>query len=131
MCTSRDLVMLADPLHGRAVDGQLEVFNRVSPEVIQNLDFLPYIEGQVLCTMPLNKFCHFLSVECFLIVSDEDYHSCVIWKLDVIRAELSSAVVDQKCEEHRAGHTALWGTCARYGSARGAVGVRDSLRSSY
>lgn len=113
----------ADPLHGRAVDGQLEVFNRVSPEVI---------EGQVLCAMPLNKFCHFLSVECFFIVSDEDYHSCVIWKLDdVIRAELSSAVVGQKCEEHRAEHTALWGTCARYGSARGAVGVMDSLRSSY
>ncbi len=45
-------------------------------------------------------------------------------------AELGSAVVGQQREEQRAEHTALWGTCAQCGSARGVVADTDWLRSS-
>ncbi len=96
------------------------VVNRVPPEVHHNLLCLTHIEGQVVCTTPFNQLCHFLSVGCFIIVADEAYHSCVICKLDdVVGAELGSAVVSQQCEEQRAEHTALWGTSAQCGSARG------------
>lgn len=98
----------ADSLHGRAVDSQWEVVNNVSAEINHSIFFLPYIEGQIICTIPLNKFCHFLSVECFFIVFDEAYHSCVIRKLDDgISAELSSAVVCQQYEEHQDEHRDL------------------------
>ncbi len=40
---------------------------------------------------------------------------------DVVGAELGSAVVGQQREEQRARHTALWGTCAQCGSARGVL----------
>ncbi len=39
----------------------------------------------------------------------------------MVGAELGSAVVGQQLEEQRAEHTALWGTCAQCGSARGVV----------
>ncbi len=56
----------------------------------------------------------------FIVVADETYHCCVISKLDdVVGAELGSAVMGQQREEQRAEHTALWGTCAQCGSARG------------
>ncbi len=62
----------------------------------------------------------------FIVVADETYHCCVISKLDdVVGAELGSAVVGQKHEEQRAEHTALWGTCAQCGSARGVVADSD------
>ncbi len=62
----------------------------------------------------------------FIVVADETYHCCVISKLDdVVGAELGSAVVGQQCEEQRAEQTALWGTCAQCGSARGVVADTD------
>ncbi len=116
----------ADFLHSRAVDGQWGVVNRVHPEVHHNLLCLTHIEEQVVCTTPFNQLCHFLSVGCFIIVADEAYHSCVIGKLDdVVGAELGNAVVSQQHEEQRAEHTALWGTCARCGSARGVAADTD------
>ncbi len=58
----------------------------------------------------------------FIVVADETYHCCVISKLDdVVGAELGSAVMGQQ----RAEHTALWGTCAQCGSARGVVADTD------
>ncbi len=36
-----------------------------------------------------------------------------------------SAVMGQQREEQRAEHTALWGTCAQCGSARGVVADTD------
>ncbi len=73
-------------------------------------------------TTPFNQLCHFLSVVRFIVVADETYHCCVISELDdVVGAELGSAVVGQQREEQRAEHTALWGTCAQCGSARGVV----------
>ncbi len=114
----------ADSLHSRAVDGQWGVVNRVPPEVHHNLLCLTHIEGQVVCTTPFIQLCHFLSVGCFIIVADEAYHSCVISKLDdVVGAELGNAVVSQQ----RAEHTALWGTCAQCGSARGVAADTDWL----
>ncbi len=99
----------ADSLHSRAVDGQWGVVNGVPPEVHHNLLCLTHIEGQVVSTTHFNQLCHFLSVGCFIIFSDETYHSCVISKLDdVVGAELGSAVVGQQHEEQRAEHTALW-----------------------
>ncbi len=124
MCTPRNLA--ADSLHIRAVNGQWEVVNGVSPEVHHNLLCLTHIEGQVVCTTPFSQLCHFLFVGCFIVVADEAYHSCVISKLDdVVGAELSSAVVGQQLEEQRAEHTALWGTCAQCGSARGVAADTD------
>ncbi len=59
---------------------------------------------------------------CFLIVSDEAYHSCVIGKLDdVVGAELSSAVVSQQCEEQWAEHKAF----AQCGGAGGVAANTD------
>ncbi len=58
----------------------------------------------------------------FIVVADETYHCCVISELDdAVGAELGSAVVGQQREEQLAEHTALWGTCAQCGSARGVV----------
>ncbi len=66
--------------------------------------------------------CATSSVVRFIVVADETYHLCVICKLDdVVGAELGSAVVGQQREEQRAEHTALRGTCAQCGSARGVV----------
>ncbi len=44
---------------------------------------------------------------------------------DVVGAELGSVVIGQQREEQRAEHTALWGTCAQCGSARGVVADTD------
>ncbi len=100
--------------------------NGVSPEVHHNLFSLTQIEGQVVCTTPFSQLCHFLSVVRFIVVADEAHHCCVISELDdVVGAELGSAVVSQQREEQRAEHTALWGTCAQCGSARGVVADTD------
>ncbi len=116
----------ADSLHSRTVDGQWGVVNGVSPEVHHDLLCLRHIEGQIVSTTPFRQLCHFLSVVRFIIVADETYHCCVISKLDdVVGAELGSAVVGQQREEQRAEHTALWGTCAQCGSARGVVADTD------
>ncbi len=40
-------------------------------------------------------------------------------------AELGSAVMGQQRKEQWAEHTALWGTCAQCGSARGVVADTD------
>ncbi len=121
----------ADSLHSRTVDGQWGVVNGVSPEVHHNLLCLLHIEGQIVSATPLSQLCHFLSVVRFIVVADETYHCCVISKLDdVVGAELGSAVMGQQREEQRAEHTALWGTCAQCGSARGVVADTDWLRSS-
>ncbi len=62
----------------------------------------------------------------FIVIADETYHCFVISKLDdVVGAELGSAVMGQQREEQRAEHTALWGTCAQCGSARGVVADTD------
>ncbi len=115
----------ADTLHSRAVDGQWGVVNGVSPEV-QHLLCLPHIEGHIVSATPFSQLCHFLSVVRFIVVADETYHCCVISELDdVVRAELGSADVGQQREEQRAEHTALWGTCAQCGSARGVVADMD------
>lgn len=120
MCTPRNLILLT--LSSQAVDGQWEVINRISPEIHHNLLCFAYIKEQVVCTTPFNQLFHFLSVECFIIVADETYHSCVIRKLDdMVGAELGSTVVGQQCEEQRAEHTSLWGTRAQCGSARRAA----------
>ncbi len=121
----------ADSLHSRAVDGQWGVVNGVPPpEVQHNLLCLLHIEGQIVSATPFSQLCHFLSVVRFIVVAsllhrfivDETYHCCVISELDdVVGAELGSAVVGQQREEQRAEHTALWGTCAQCGSARGVV----------
>ncbi len=80
----------------------------------------------LLPTLSTVELCHFLSVVCFIVVADEPYHCCVISKLDdVVGAELGSAVMGQQREEQRAEHTALWGTCAQCGSARGVVADTD------
>ncbi len=101
------------------------------PEVQHNLLCLLHIEGQIVSATPFSQLCHFLSVVRFIVVADETYHCCVISELDdVVGAELGSAVVGQQCEEQRAEHTALWGTCAQCGSARGVVADTDWLRSS-
>ncbi len=117
----------ADSLHSRAVDGQWGVVNGVRPpEVHHNLLCLTHIEGQIVSATPFSQLCHFLSVVRFIIVADETYHCCVISELDdVVGAELGSAVVGQQHEEQRAEHTALWGTCAQCGSARGVVADTD------
>ncbi len=120
----------ADSLHSRAVDGQWGVVNGVSPEVQHNLLCLPHIEGQIVSATPFSQLCHFLSVVRFIFVADETYHCCVISELDVVGAELGSAVVGQQHEEQRAEHTALWGTCAQCGSARccGRHGLTEVFR---
>ncbi len=117
----------ADSLHSRAVDGQWGVVSGVPPpEVHHNLLCLLHIEGQIVSATPFSQLCHFLSVVHFIVVADETYHYCVISKLDdVVGAELGSAVMGQQREEQRAEHTALWGTCAQCGSARGVVADTD------
>ncbi len=122
----------ADSLHSRAVDGQWGAVNGVSPpEVQHNLLCLLHIEGQIVSATPFSRLCHLLSVVRFIIVADETYHCCVISELDdVVGAELGSAVVSQQHEEQRAEHTALRGTCAQCGSARGVVTDTDCPRSS-
>ncbi len=97
-----------------------------SPEIQHNLLCLLHIEGQIVSATPFSQLCHFLSVVRFIVVADETYHCCVISELDdVVGAELGSAVVGQQREEQRAEHTALWGTCAQCGSARGVVADTD------
>ncbi len=96
----------ADSLHSRAVDGQWGVVNGVPPPEVQH-NFL------FVSTTPFSQLCHFLSVVRFIVVAD------------VVGAELGSAVVGQQREEQRAEHTALWGTCAQCGSARGVVADTD------
>ncbi len=117
----------ADFLHSRAVDGQWGVVNGVPPpEVHHNLLCLLHIEGQIVSATPYSQLCHFLSVVRFIVVADETYHYCVISELDdVVGAELGSAVMGQQRTEQRAEHTALWGTCAQCGSARGVVADTD------
>ncbi len=116
----------ADSLHSRAVDGQWGVVSGVPPpEVHHNLLCLLHIEGQIVSATPFSQLCHFLSVVRFIVVADETYHCCVISKLDVVGAELGSAVMGQQCEGQRAEHTALWGTCAQCGSAQGVVADTD------
>ncbi len=117
----------ADSLHSRAVDGQWGVVNGVPPpEVHHILLCLLHIEGQIDSATPFSQLCHFLSVVRFIVVADETYHCCVISELDdVVGAELGSAVVGQQREEQWAEHTALWGTCAQCGSARGVVADTD------
>ncbi len=71
------------------------------------------------------------SSKCNSLLPTSAYNCCVISELDdVVGAELGSAVVGQQREEQRAEHTALWGTCAQCGSARGVVADTDWLRSS-
>ncbi len=102
------------------------VVNRVSPEVHHNLIFLPHIEGQVVSATPFSQLCHFLSVVRLIVVADETYHCCVISELDdVVGAELGSAVVGQQRVEQRTEHTALWGTFAQCGNARGVAANTD------
>ncbi len=116
----------ADSLHSRAVDGQWGVVNGVSPEVHHYLLCLPHIEGQIVSATLFSQLCHFLSVVRFIVVADETYHCCVISELDdVVGAELGSAVMGQQREEQQVEHTALWGTCAQCGSARGVVADMD------
>jgi len=116
----------ADSLHSRAVDGQWGVVSRVSPEVYHNLLCLSHIEGQIVSATPFSQLCHFLTVWHFIIVADETYHCRIISELDdVVGAELGSTVVGQQCEEQWTEHTALWGTCAKCGSARGVVADTD------
>ncbi len=117
----------ADSLHSQAVDGQWGVVSGVPPpEVHHNLLCLLHIEGQIVSATPFSQLCHFLSVVRFIVVADETYHCCVISELDdVVGAELGSAVMGQQREEQRAEHTALWGTCAQCGSARGVVADTD------
>ncbi len=43
----------------------------------------------------------------------------------MVGAELGSAVVGQQREEQREEHTALWGSCAQCGSARGVAADTD------
>ncbi len=101
MCTPRNLVLQT------LSTVELSMVSGVPPpEVHHNLLCLLRIEGQ--------------------IVTDETYHCCVISELDdVVGAELGSAVMGQQREEQRAEHTALWGTCAQCGSARGVVADTD------
>ncbi len=118
----------ADSLHSRAVDGQWGVVNGVPPPEVQHnlLCLLLHIEGQIVSATPFSQLCHFLSVVRFIVVAAETYHCCAISELDdVVGAELGSAVVGQQREEQRAEHTALWGTCAQCGSARGVVADTD------
>ncbi len=106
-----------DSLHCRAVNGLWGVVSEVSPEVHYNLICLPNIEEQVVSAKPFSQLYHFLAVVFFIVLADGTYNCCVISKLDdVVGAELGSAVVGQQCEEQRAEHTALLGTCAQCGS---------------
>ncbi len=124
ICKPRNLVLVS-------VVGQWGVVTRVLLEVYHNLLCLTHIEGQVVCTTPFSRLCHFLSVVHFIVVADETYHWCVIGKLDdVVEAELGSVDMGQQREEQRAEHTALWGPCAQCGSARGVAADTDWLRSS-
>ncbi len=121
MCTPRNLVLLT------LSTVELSMVSGVPPpEVQHNLLCLLHIEGQMVSATPFSQLCHFLSVVRFIVVADETYHCCVISKLEnVVGAELGSAVVGQQREEQRAEHTALWGTCAQCGSARGVVADTD------
>ncbi len=125
MCTPRNLVLLTlSTVELSMVSGGWST--EFSPEVHHNLLCLLHIEGQIVNATPLSQLCHFLSVVRFIVVADETYHCCVISELDdVVGAELGSAVVGQQREEQRAEHTALWGTCAQCGSARGVVADTD------
>ncbi len=114
MCTSRNLVLLTlSTVELSMVNGGW------STEFL--LKFIT--TSFVLPTLtPFRQLCHFLSVVCFIVVAV----TAVIGKLDdVVGAELGSAVVGQQREEQRAEHTALWGTCAQCGSARGVVADTD------
>ncbi len=117
----------ADSLHSRAVDGQWGLVSGVPPpEVQHNLLVFSTLRDRLLAPHHSAQLCHFLSVVRFIVVADETYHCCVISELDdVVGAELGSAVVGQQREEQRAEHTALWGTCAQCGSARGVVADTD------
>ncbi len=121
MCTPRNLVLLT------LSTVELSMVNGVPPpEVRHNLLCLLHIEGQIVSATPFSQLCHFLSVVRFIVVADETYHCCVISELDdVVGAELGSAVMGQQCEEQRGEHTALWGTGAQSGSARGVVADTD------
>ncbi len=111
---------------GRGLHGVSGVNGVPPPEVHHNLLCLLHIEGQIVSATPFSQLCHFLSVVRFIVVADETYHCCVVSELDdVVGAELGSAVVGQQREEQRAEHTALWGTCAQCGSARGVVADTD------
>ncbi len=97
MCTPRNLVLLTLS----TVDGQWGGQWSPPPEVQHNLLCLLHIEGQIISTTPFSQLCHFLSVVCFIFVANETYHCCVISELDVVGAELGSAVMGQQCEEQR------------------------------
>ncbi len=101
----------ADSLHSRAVDGQWGWSTEFLLKSITTSFVFPTLRDRLL--VPHHSA---------IVVADETYHCCVISELDnVVGAELGSAVVGQQREEQRAEHTALWGTCAQCGSARGVV----------
>ncbi len=125
MCTPRNLVLLTlSTVELSMVSGGWST--EFLLKSITTSFVLLHIEGQIVSATPLSQLCHFLSVVRFIVVADETYHCCVIRKLDdVVGAELGSAVMGQQREEQRAEHTALWGTCAQCGSARGVVADTD------
>ncbi len=126
MCTPRNLVLLTlSTVELSMVSGGWSM-EFLLLKSITTLLCLLHIEGQIVSATPFSQLCHFLSVVHFIVVADETYHCCVISELDdVVGAELGSAVVSQQREEQRAEHTALWGTCAQCGSARGVVADTD------
>ncbi len=127
MCTPRNLVLLTlSTVELSMVSGgwSLEFFLKS----ITTSFVLLTLRDRLLA--PLSQLCHFLSVVRFIVVANETYHWCVIGKLDdVVGAEFCSADVGQQREEQWAEHTALWGTCAQWGSARGVPANTDRLRS--
>ncbi len=126
MCTPRNLVLLTlSTVELSMVSGGWSMEFLLLKSNTTSFCLL-HIEGQIVSATPFSQLCHFLSVVRFIVVADETYHCCVISELDdVVGAELGSAVVGQQREEQRAEHTALWGTCAQCGSARGVVADTD------
>ncbi len=126
MCTPRNLVLLTlSTVKLSMVSGGWSMEFLLLKSITTSFVFST-LRDRLLAPHHSASCATFLSVVRFIVVADETYHCCVISKLDdVVGAELGSAVVGQQREEQRAEHTALWGTCAQCGSARGVVADTD------
>ncbi len=101
------------------------------PEVQHSLLCLLHIEGQIVSATTIQPAVPLPLCSAF--------HRCCWWDLPLLCHQQTwwcgwswtwQCSRGQQREEQRAEHTALWGTCAQCGSARGVVADMDWLRSS-
>ncbi len=89
------------------------------PEIHHQLLGLTDVQREVVVVTPVSQGVHLFSVSWFIVISDQTYHRCVIWKFDDVGPVCGYTVVCVQGVQKRAENTALRGS-----SVSGSVGRR-------